>query len=289
MRNIKLISDSSCDFTKEDIALHNVDIVPFSVSFDDINYLKENIDIDKYDFYDRLKTPDAFAKTSLPSVDLYINAFEKHIKNGDDILCLTLSSKLSGSYQSAVNAKNILLEEYTDANIEIVDTLQATFAQGLLVKFADSLIKKNKPLTEIANIILENRSNVNIYLSVSSLKHLQKGGRISKASAFAGDILNVNPIIRLLDGELVPIAKVRGQKKAFNSVAKLCNDFLEEKSSNNGESIHYILTCVEDITSFTKKFEEIGLTPIGYRNVGVTISAHTGITVFGGLVAKFSE
>lgn len=289
MRNIKLISDSSCDFTKEDIALHNVDIVPFSVSFDDVNYLKEDIDIDKYDFYKRLEEPDVFAKTSLPSVNLYLETFEKNIKNGNDILCLTISSKLSGSYQSAINAKNILLEDYPNAKIEVIDTLQATFAQGLLVEFADSLIKKNKSLEDIVDIVLKNRSNVNIYLSVSSLKHLQKGGRISKASGLAGDILNVNPIIRLFDGELIPISKVRGQKKAFSCVAKLCEEFLEEKKDNAGNASYYILTCIEDISPLAKKFEYSEFTPIQYRNIGVTISAHTGITVFGGLIAKFSE
>lgn len=289
MYNIKLISDSSCDFTNEDIALNDVNVVPFSVSFDDKNYLKENIDIDKYQFYEKLSDPNLFPKTSLPSVDLYLKTFQKHIENGHAILCLTLSSKLSGSYQAAINAKNIILDDNPDAQIEVIDTLQATFAQGLLVKFAHELIEEGKSLNEVAEIINKNRKNITIYLSLSSLKHLQKGGRISKVSALAGDILNVNPIIRLVDGELIPISKVRGKKKAFNSIAKLCNQFLEEQSSNNCDSVYYILTCLEDVSILTTKFEELGLSPINYRNVGVTISAHTGVTVFGGLVAKFNK
>ncbi len=229
MNKIKLVSDSSCDLTKEEINELNLDIVPFSVSFDDTNYFRENIDITLDEFYEKLSTPDVFAKTSLPSVNLYLDVFEKAVKDGLDVLCLTLSSKLSGSYQSAVNAKNILLEDYPDAKIEIIDSMQASIAQGALVLFAHKLIKSGKTLLETTEILSKNRENVSFYLTVNTLKYLQKGGRIGKTQALAGELLNVHPIISIQDGELIPATKVRGQKKAASTLIKLANEFVKSK------------------------------------------------------------
>ncbi len=289
MNKIKLISDSSCDFSADDIRLFDADIVPFSVSFDDTTYLRENIDITLDEFYEKLKDPNVFAKTSLPSVNLYIEAFEKAIKEGKDILCFTISSKFSGSYQSAVNAKQIILEDHPTAKIEIVDSLSVVAGQGALIKFANKLIENGKTLDEVYATVVENRSNICLYLTVNTLKYLQKGGRIGKASALAGELLNISPILSLEDGELQSVSKVRGQKKANATLSKLALDFLNEKNKTFDTCEVFALNCVEDIAPLTSKLEEDGFKNIQHRNIGITITAHTGISITAVCVTCFNE
>lgn len=289
MNKIKLVSDSSCDFTEEDIKALNIEIVPFSVSFDDVTYLRENIDITLEEFYEKLKDPNVFAKTSLPSVNLYIEAFTNAIKEGSEILCFTLSSKLSGSYQSAVNAKEIVLEDYPDAIINIIDSQQAAIAQGMLIKLAYNLLNKGKTITETYDIVMKNRQNITIFLTVSTLKYLQKGGRLGKVQAIAGELLNVVPIIQLKDGELISATKVRGHKKAINSISTHCQKFIEANNIDKQDCDVFVYKCVEDIEPLKQKLVEDGFSDIKETFIGITIAAHTGISITGACISHFVE
>lgn len=287
MNKIKFVSDSSCDLTPEEVSQLDISIVPFNVSFDDVHYLREGVDIQLEEFYEKLKEPDAFAKTSLPSINDYVDTFTTAIKNGEDILCFTITSKFSGSYQSAITAKDIVLEEYPDATIIIVDSYNVTRAQGNLIRFCHSFIEKGKTIQEIEQIALKNRLNSEIYFTVSTLKYLQKGGRIGKGTALVGEFLNVNPIMSMSDGEIQPIGKVRGRKKALQTISQKAQDFAK------GKTITYV-SCLsvgptEDQTTLVKKCEELGFENITTGNVGITISAHIGNTVIGVLVSCFEE
>ncbi len=289
MSTIKLISDSSCDFTKEEVSLYNIDIVPFSVSFDDTNYLQENIEITYEEFYKKLEDPTVFAKTSLPAVNLYLEAFERAYKQGMEILCFTISGKFSGSYQSAENAKRIMEEDYPDCKIQIVDTQQVSCAQGLLIKFGDKLIKDGKTLEETAEIVRKNTQNVLINLTVSTLKYLEKGGRIGKASAVAGDLLQLSPILALVDGELITVSKVRGSKKAISTLVSKTIDFATERNVNIKDCTVGLLTCTTDVNPVIEKLAGEGAENIAKTQIGVTIAAHTGISIYGVCIAKFEE
>ncbi len=289
MKKIKLISDSSCDLNAIETQAHNIEIVPFSVSFDDVIYLKENVDITIEEFYKKLEDDSAFAKTSLPSVNLYLEAFESAVKEDLDVICVTISSKFSGSYQSAINAKNIILEDYPDAKIEIIDSLLAAYAQGEFVLFANKLIDKGLSLEEIVPILLENRKNSVFYLTVSTLKYLQKGGRIGKAQALAGELLNVVPVIAMTNGELVSMTKVRGMKKASSTLNKLALEFVNNNNYDINECSSYVLSCNADVSNLTKKLEEDGFTNVISRQVGVTITAHTGTSINAIGISRFTE
>ena len=124
MRDYHIFSDSSCDTPEELLSIHNITLIPFYVTFDQENYFKENIEITNQRFYDVLTNQKVFPKTSLPSVQDYINHFEPVILENKDVLCLCLTQKFSGSYQSAVNAKLILEEKYPDARIYIIDSIR---------------------------------------------------------------------------------------------------------------------------------------------------------------------
>ncbi|MBQ7102870.1 MAG: DegV family EDD domain-containing protein, partial [Anaerotignum sp.] len=131
MNTYKIIADTSCDMPAVVFAEKNVTYVPFNVSFDQQNYIEELKDITPDAFYEKIITEKLFPKTSLPSVQTYMDAMEAELKEGKDVLCLCLSSKFSGSYGSAVNAANILSEEYPERIIRVVDTTCATGCEGL--------------------------------------------------------------------------------------------------------------------------------------------------------------
>ena len=133
MNTYKIIADTSCDIPASVFAEKNVTYVPFHVSFDQENYLDELKDISPDDFYDKINAEKLYPKTSLPSVQEYLDAMEPVLKEGKDVLCLCLSSKFSGSFQSAFNAGNILSDSYPDRIIKVVDTTCATACEGLMV------------------------------------------------------------------------------------------------------------------------------------------------------------
>lgn len=287
MKKIKLISDSSCDLTKDEVESLDVSIAPFTTTFDGVTYLKEGIDISIDEFYVNLQDESLHAKTSLPSVNDYIELFEEAVKNDFDILCLTISSGLSGSSGSARTARDIVLGDHKDAKIVIIDTLNATAGQAHFVKFANELINSGLSLEEIEQICLKNTHNSRSYVTVSSLKYLHKGGRVSAGSAIVGDILNVNPIIEFKDGVLTPIAKTRGRKKALQAVTDYALEFAKDKKISHVTIANVISN--DDAEALVLKWKDLGYNDVDIRNVGVTISAHTGSTVVGVAVSCFEK
>ena len=133
MRPYQLFSDSSCDLPESLLQEYHIKLIPFYVSFDQENYYKENLDITNELFYKTLTSKKIFAKSSLPSVQDYIAMFKEALNDGNDILCLCLTQKFSGSYQSALSAKHILEEKYPESTISIIDSIQATGGQGVLL------------------------------------------------------------------------------------------------------------------------------------------------------------
>ncbi len=282
MRNIKIISDSACDMQKEVALANDIYIVPFYVTTDGKNYLKEEVELTTNDFYKTLRTQTVFPKTSLPSVADYLEVFEKFAKEGNDIICFCLSAVFSGSYQSAVNAANILREQYSDCTIFVVDSKNATSGQEALVLEANRLKNEGVPIEKIAKAIEEVKDKTQIVFTLDSLDYLERGGRIGKAAAFTGGLLNIKPIILLKDGVLVSHSKVRGRKKAISSIIEIFNEsFVYNKEDCVVFTLHS--DCLDEATAFTETLKnDYGYNvaqPIG--RVGVTVGAHVGPTVLG--------
>ncbi|MBQ7085448.1 MAG: DegV family EDD domain-containing protein, partial [Anaerotignum sp.] len=133
MNAYKIIADSSCDIPISLMKANDISYVPFNVSFDQETYLEELKDITPDEFYEKINAEKLFPKTSLPSVQSYMDAMEAALKENKDVLCLCLSSKFSGSFQSAMNAANILSESYPDHMIKVIDTTCATACEGMMV------------------------------------------------------------------------------------------------------------------------------------------------------------
>ena len=176
MNTYKIIADTSCDIPAAVFAEKNVTYVPFNVSFDQENYMEELKDISPDEFHTKLATEKVFPKTSLPSVQAYMDAMESALKEGKDVLCLCLSSKFSGSYGSAVNAANILADDYPDRVIKVVDTTCATACESMMVLEACRMRDAGMELDTVVEKLDALKESACLYVTVDSLEHLQKGG-----------------------------------------------------------------------------------------------------------------
>ena len=280
MNTYKIIADTSCDIPAAVFAEKNVTYVPFNVSFDQENYMEELKDISPDEFHTKLATEKVFPKTSLPSVQAYMDAMEPALKEGKDVLCLCLSSKFSGSYGSAVNAANILADDYPNRVIKVVDTTCATACEGMMVLEACRMRDAGMELDTVVEKLDALKASACLYVTVDSLEHLQKGGRIGKASAMAGALLNIKPIIAMKDGELHPAGKVRGSKKALKTII----DMSKEKMGDEKDQYRIILVRGEKDRHENAVEMANELRAEGYDvqedvwTVGITIGAHIGPT-----------
>lgn len=284
MRPYQIISDSSCDIAREDIEKIDLGIVPYLVSFDGITYYKEVYELTPDEFYDKINTYSIFPKTSLAPIQDYIDIFEPYLKEGKDILCLCLTSNFSGSYQSAMNAKSFLLETYTDARIEILDSRNVTGTQGLLVWETIRMRNEGYTLDQQLEKIEALKGTTKINFTVDSLEHLQKGGRIGKAAALAGTILNIKPIIVAQHGELFPESKVRSHKKALRTIMEMTKNEIGDKKDQYRLVLLYAekeRKALAETLADELKDEGFELINPPLTRVGTTIGTHAGPTAVG--------
>jgi DegV family protein with EDD domain len=221
-----------------------------------------------------------FPKTSLPSVHDYINYFELSILDNKDILCLCLTQKFSGSYQSAVNAKAILEEKYPEAKIHIIDSIQATAGQGILLIQAAYMREAGLTLEEAVDRIHEIKPTARIMFTVDTLEYLAKGGRIGKVTSLAGTMLNLKPMIQLKDAELIPYSNVRGRKKALQKAIDMAEEYFIE-TGEKYEDYDFCLanaSTLEDTAFVQTQLEELIGRKLTYPvfQIGVTIGTYTG-------------
>ncbi|NMA84334.1 MAG: DegV family protein [Epulopiscium sp.] len=284
MKPFQIISDSSCDIADVLLKQYNIELIPFYISFDQEKYAKERKEISLSQFYHTLRQEDIFPKTSLPSVQDYMNKFRPYLEQDVDILCFCLSSKFSGSYQAAVTARQILLEEEKlNGNIIIVDSIQATAGQGLVVLEAAKMKEQGLPLEKVAECINQLKETSRIMFTVDTLEYLQKGGRIGKAGALVGTILNVKPILYLQEGELHPYGVMRGRKKAIKKLIAMTAEHIESNSLVEYEFGIAHGNCEEDailLKSFLKKELNIDI-HLPFFEIGTTIGTNTGPDALG--------
>jgi len=209
---LRIVVDSTADMPEE--LKSQFTIVPLNVSFGDEHYI-DGVTIDHAAFYKKLETCGDLPKTSQPSPDAFMRVYEEAKQAGDTLLVLCVSSRLSGTYQSAM----IAAQDYPD-NVFVVDTLHVANAFGILAEYALHLAHQGKSAQEISDTIIAERSNVELFALVDTLEYLQKGGRLSKTAAFAGTLLSLKPIVSIKDGSLSMLGKARGMKQGQQLLAK---------------------------------------------------------------------
>lgn len=280
MDDYQIFSDSSCDTPKELLDLHNITLIPYYITFDLEHYYKEDVEISNEEFYLRLSQEKIFPKTSLPSIMDYFHAFEKEIVKGKDILCLCLTQKFSGSYQAAVNARELLIEKYPDARISILDSIQATAGQGILLLQAAYLKEAGYSLEENVKRLDIIKKEARIMFTVDTLEYLAKGGRIGKVASLAGTMLNIKPMIQLKDAELIPYSNVRGRKKSLDKILFMTEEYFTDNNVRYDDYDFCMAnaTTMDDTRAVQAQLENLIGRPVTYPvfQIGVTIGTYTG-------------
>ena len=207
---IRIITDSASDITIEEAKELGVEVVPLHVIFGNDVFM-DGVDISHDEFYKRLEECDELPKTSQTNPGGFVEVFEKYIKQGDEIVGIFISSKLSGTYQSSIIASDMI----EDGKIHIIDSLNASMGLAVLVREAVKMRDKGKSVDEIKVEIENLIPRVKLIAAVDTLKYLKKGGRLSATSAIVGGVLGITPVISVVDGSVEVLAKTRGHKKSI--------------------------------------------------------------------------
>ena len=289
MRNYQIISDSSCDLSPELANEKGIDIIPFYVSFDETTYQKEREELSIEDFYQRvLENPKIFPKTSLPPVGDFAERFRYHIERGLDVLCICISTKFSGSYNSACTARDIVLEEYPDANIIVINSIVNTCLQGLVVLEAARMKEDGYELEEVARRLDMLKNSGRIFFTIGSIDYLAHGGRIGKLAGLAASTLGLKPLILEKEGEIFSEGITRSRKKSLLKVKALVKEHfakIKEAPATYAITIGYGHNLAEAEAFRDELIAELdcGLTreDIPLRRIGATIAVHTGPEAIG--------
>ena len=215
----KVVSDSCCDLPKDVVKQLDIDIVPLYVAFKDGKYLRDYYDFSYHDFYQKmLDHPGEYPKTSLPSVEDYMNAWEKYIKEGIPVLNISMTSKMSGSYNSARMAKDELLDTYPDAQIEVIDSQELTILQGMLVTEACRLRDAGKSLAETAELLNSVKADGRAYFTIGDLSYIAAGGRIGNLVKLAAAGLGLKPVILFRNGSISLCILTRSRQRSLKEL-----------------------------------------------------------------------
>ncbi len=219
--SVRLIIDSASDITKEMADQLHLDFLPMKTIFGENEFL-DGVTMTHREFYEKLIESDCMPTTSQISPAEYGDLFEDVKKNGDTAVVITLSGKLSGSFQSA----NIALEGYEDC-ITIVDSENVSVGERILILYAHRLRGQGKSAAEIASELNKRKKDICVIALLDTLEYLKRGGRISSAAAFAGNLLSIKPVIAIVNGEVTVLGKARGSKNGSNIL-------MQEVSKNGG-------------------------------------------------------
>lgn len=208
---VRIVIDSSTDLRPE--IVDRVSVVPLTISFGEDVFV-DGVTIDRKRFYEKLIESDVIPKTSQPSPDAFMKVYEEAKAAGEEVVVITVSSKLSGTFQSAM----IAAEEYD--NVFIVDSRSVAIGTGILAEYALRLADGGMEAKDIFESLIAQRQNVRVIAMLDTLEYLRRGGRISGAAAFAGGLLSIKPVVSIEDGEIRILGKARGSKQGNNLLMK---------------------------------------------------------------------
>ena len=211
---IRLMIDSASDINKYEAESLGVILMPITITFGTKEY-KDGVDIMPDEFYDKLFSSDVLPKTSQIPPYVFEEEFEKYTANGDELIVITLSSRLSGTYNNAVNAS-----EKFGGKVVVVDSLNACVGERLLCLYALSLIKNGEDMQSIVSKLESEKLKINVIAVLDTLEYLKKGGRVSSAVATIGSMLSIKPVIAVVDGEIKVVGKAMGTKKGNSILTK---------------------------------------------------------------------
>lgn len=278
---IRIISDSTCDMTHEELKALDILTLPLTIHFEQDSF-RDGIDLDSESFYVKLKNAKSLPTTSQVPPGEFEDLFRPLIAQGDDLVVVTLAAKLSATYQSAVTAAEVVSPE----RIHVVDSMSGSFGHVLLLQRAGKLRDEGRmSAAEIAQELRQLASRVRLYAAVDTLKYLKMGGRLSGSAALIGGLLGIKPLLEVKQGEVHSIAKIRGER---NVIKELLEHFLAAKPDlrygvSFGNSV-----AKERMQQAIEYFRpHLGDIPIYQTDLGAVIGTHTGPGVVGvGFIAQ---
>lgn len=267
---IEIITDSTCDISPAAAEEMGIRVLHLTVQFGEESF-RDGLDISNADFYGRLRTAQTLPTTSQINPDAFASAFQEALDRGNQVVGIFLSAELSGTFQSAVIAKEMLDSE----DIFVVDSRQVALSLNLLVTEAVRLRGEGKTASEIADELTALREKVRLYAVVDTLKYLKMGGRISAATAVVGGVLGITPIIALKDGKVESAGKTRGRKAGVQWIREQANG--EELDFSRPLALGHT-DCLEALDAMAAGFSDLvpEFTSVFSCEIGAVVGTHAG-------------
>ncbi len=283
MEKIAIVTDSTADLSKELAKENNITIVPLKVNFGDETFT-EGLDITNSQFFARLEEAKELPTTSQPSPVDFMNTYKGLLEEGyDSIISIHLSDKMSGTRQSAEIAAQEMDGQIK--NFAAIDSRYVTVGTGMIAIKAAESVASGKTFAQVVEEVEKAVNDLSLFGLIDTLKYLEKGGRIGKAKAIAGSLLNIKPLISMADGLIIDLDKVRTRKKGISELASYANDFLAKKGS-----LRYMIShskSPDDAVKLGQEiFEKTGKKADFICEVGAVVGTHIGP---GGLFVGFIE
>ncbi|MEG0857688.1 MAG: DegV family protein [Terrisporobacter sp.] len=269
---IKIVTDSTSYIPTEYIDKYDIKIVSLNVVMDGVS--RREVDIDNNYFYEEMKICSEIPKSSQPIPEEMLDTFKGIVKDGDSIVGIFLSSKMSGTYSNANMIKNMILEDYPKADIHILDSKTNCMQMGFAVIKAGEAASENKSINEVideANYVINNSK---FLFTPETLEYLKKGGRIGKASALFGNLLQIKPILTVAEGETSVFKKVRTRKKAVDEIVSAVLEDIETKGL--GDVIVHHINCEDDGIKLAQALENKLGKKVSLQYIGPVIGLHVG-------------
>lgn len=269
---IKIITDSTSYIPKEYEDKYDIKIVSLNVVMDGKS--RREVDIDNSSFYEEMSKSNEIPKSSQPIPQEMLSTFKDIVENGDSIVGIFLSSKMSGTYANANMIKNMILEDYPQAQIEILDSKTNCMQMGFAAVKAGQAAKEGKSIKEVINEANHVINNSRFLFTPETLEYLKKGGRIGGAAALFGNLFQIKPILTVTDGETSVFKKVRTRKKAVDEIVEAVLN--EVKSKGLGDIIVHHINCEEEGMKLAQALEaKLGQT-VKVQSIGPVIGLHVG-------------
>lgn len=278
---IRIVVDSTSDLTDEIIEKYNIKMVPLTVNFENESFL-DKVELSTKEFFEKLEVAEKLPTTTLVSPGAFVEVFSEILMEGDQVLGLFIASELSGTYDSARMAKNMIGSD----DIHIIDTRSVCLGSFALIIEAIKLVEQNKLIEEIVDELERLKEKVVVAAALDTLKYLEKGGRLTKGQAVLGTLLNIKPIIGVKDGKITVIDKIRGKNKAI----KWFDEWIEKNNYDlsNKTVLLFHGKAYEQLKMLRESIEDkYKIKNIIEQEIGAVIGTHSGPGVLGiGFVNK---
>lgn len=270
--SIKIVTDSTSYISQDYIDKYDIKIVSLNVTMNEKSY--RELDIENDDFYEEVISSKEVPKSSQPILEEVLSTFKDIVKDGDDVVGIFLSSKMSGTYSSAIMIKNMILEDYPNAKIEILDSKTNCMQMGFAAVEAARAASEGKDMKEVVHRASHVINNSRFLFTPETLQYLKKGGRIGGAAALIGNVLQIKPILTVVDGETAVFKKVRTKKKAVEEIAKAVLNDIEDRGL--GDIVVHHINCEEEGRKLAQVLEMKLKRTVKIQSIGPVIGLHVG-------------